>query len=169
MGKVIGMDEAGYGPNLGPLVVTATAWDIESHPAEFDFWSLLESAVSQTAPKQPGIIHVADSKQVYTPAKGIKELEKSVLCLLRLLGQTPATFQDLWSFLTRDTKPVESQVEPWFENADLPLPQVASPDDIEEAARSKVSFMPEGVLAGLTAQEAADLLAYIQSLNNTRQ
>ena len=22
------MDEAGYGPNLGPLVITATAWDV---------------------------------------------------------------------------------------------------------------------------------------------
>src|SRR5688500_12326261 len=26
MGILIGMDEAGYGPNLGPLVVAATAW-----------------------------------------------------------------------------------------------------------------------------------------------
>ena len=25
---VIGTDEAGYGPNLGPLVVAATAWRI---------------------------------------------------------------------------------------------------------------------------------------------
>ena len=26
MGILIGMDEAGYGPNYGPLVVAATAW-----------------------------------------------------------------------------------------------------------------------------------------------
>jgi hypothetical protein len=28
MGILIGMDEAGYGPNLGPLVVAATVWDV---------------------------------------------------------------------------------------------------------------------------------------------
>ncbi len=30
MGILIGMDEAGYGPNFGPLVVAATAWEVES-------------------------------------------------------------------------------------------------------------------------------------------
>ena len=29
MGILIGMDEAGYGPNLGPLVVAATAWEVD--------------------------------------------------------------------------------------------------------------------------------------------
>ena len=28
MGILIGMDEAGYGPNLGPLVVAASAWEV---------------------------------------------------------------------------------------------------------------------------------------------
>ena len=29
---VIGTDEAGYGPNLGPLVVAATAWQLAAAP-----------------------------------------------------------------------------------------------------------------------------------------
>ena len=27
MGYLIGTDEAGYGPNLGPLVISATVWE----------------------------------------------------------------------------------------------------------------------------------------------
>src|SRR5580704_1079308 len=41
MGFVIGMDEAGYGPNLGPLVLTATVWEVPGRwPKRTDFWQL---------------------------------------------------------------------------------------------------------------------------------
>jgi len=135
MSTVIGMDEAGYGPNLGPLVVTATAWDVEGDPTKIDFWALLDGVVSQKAPRDKNRLHIADSKKVYTPAKGIRELEKSVLCLLRLVGQKPQTFQELRHFVTAGTEQGNSEAEPWFENADLPLPQVACPDEIEQTAQ----------------------------------
>lgn len=35
MGILIGMDEAGYGPNLGPLVVAATAWEVRDEGLGF--------------------------------------------------------------------------------------------------------------------------------------
>ena len=34
MSWMIGVDEAGYGPNLGPLVVAASAWQVEPNPVE---------------------------------------------------------------------------------------------------------------------------------------
>ncbi len=34
MGYVLGTDEAGYGPNLGPLVVTATLWEVPDDSQE---------------------------------------------------------------------------------------------------------------------------------------
>src|SRR5580658_7079814 len=43
MGFVIGMDEAGYGPNLGPLVLTATVWEVPGRwPKKTDFWKTFE-------------------------------------------------------------------------------------------------------------------------------
>jgi len=39
-------------------------------------------------------------------------------------------------------------------------------DDIDEIQKSKKSLMPDRILSDLTAQEAADLLAYIRSLGD---
>ena len=46
MTLVIGTDEAGYGPNLGPLVVAATVWDVAAAPDDADaaLAAALESA-----------------------------------------------------------------------------------------------------------------------------
>ena len=32
MAWLVGIDEAGYGPNLGPLVMTAVAWHVPDRP-----------------------------------------------------------------------------------------------------------------------------------------
>ena len=40
MGYLIGTDEAGYGPNLGPLVITATTWHVPGTPKLADLSSV---------------------------------------------------------------------------------------------------------------------------------
>ncbi|MFM8709140.1 MAG: hypothetical protein ACKOHK_13950, partial [Planctomycetia bacterium] len=47
MTLLIGTDEAGYGPNLGPLVVAATAWRIAGAPEAAD--ATLAAAFAATA------------------------------------------------------------------------------------------------------------------------
>ena len=100
MGLLIGMDEAGYGPNLGPLVVTVTVWEVPGSPREFDLWAAMSDVASQTPSKEPLRLQIADSKQVYSPGKGLAALEKSVLSALRLLGREPRTFLQLCDELT---------------------------------------------------------------------
>src|SRR5688572_24873115 len=101
MSLVIGVDEAGYGPNLGPLVITTTVWDVPGDPREFDFWRTLRRVLSNKPPRRARAaasangggattatrrrarrLHVGDSKQVYSPAIGLGSLETSVLSLL---------------------------------------------------------------------------------------
>ena len=128
MGLVIGMDEAGFGPNLGPLVVTVTAWEVPGDPARYDFWMSLAEAVSQTplAAGDDRRLHVADSKQVYSPARGLAPLEESVLAFLRLAGDHPPTLGTLWERLGACAVH-EGPPEPWFDGdgTALPLPFTA--------------------------------------------
>lgn len=91
----IGTDEAGYGPNLGPLLITATAWRFPERTTAPDCWEMLSDAVSQSAPHISEQLQVADSKKVYSSGRSIEPLEKAVLSLLKLLNLTPATFHDL--------------------------------------------------------------------------
>ena len=80
---------------------------------------------------------MADSKEVYSPAKGIGSLETSVLALLRLLDWKPGTFSQLCGDLSRFlAEPNPLAGEPWYVDADLNLPQKAKKDAIEAGSRS---------------------------------
>lgn len=130
MGIVIGMDEAGYGPNLGPLVIGTSAWSFDGHPVDVDLWSELEEVITQAAPKKGDLrLHVADSKDVYNPSRGIGSLERTALAALAVAGHRPTTF----SQLRRAVMPDHVGDEPWFDN-DIELPIQADPDDVSAAA-----------------------------------
>src|SRR5438034_1660155 len=80
-----GIDEAGYGPLLGPLVVGCCAFEVDADPAGDlpCLWRLLKKVVGKTRSKTGKRIHINDSKLVYQPGPdGLKELEKVVLTLL---------------------------------------------------------------------------------------
>ncbi|MGN6627766.1 MAG: hypothetical protein ACTHLN_14195 [Tepidisphaeraceae bacterium] len=77
-----GIDEAGYGPILGPLASASCAFktpdtDDASMPC---LWKRLSRSVARKRLKDGRRLHVNDSKQVYSPGLGLKELERSVLC-----------------------------------------------------------------------------------------
>lgn len=63
---VIGVDEAGYGPSMGPLVIGGTAWRVPSHVLATEMGSLLEPEILPS-PYKPDRSHVpiGDSKKIY--------------------------------------------------------------------------------------------------------
>jgi hypothetical protein len=78
MAWVIGIDEAGYGPNLGPFVMTAVALRVPDDGAG-DLWQRLAAAVRRDTDADDGRLLVADSKVVYSAARGLRQLESAVL------------------------------------------------------------------------------------------
>ncbi|MCI0639784.1 MAG: hypothetical protein L0Y72_14555 [Gemmataceae bacterium] len=93
----VGIDEAGYGPNLGPLVMSAVAW--QTPDADCDLWSLLADGVRRPGGKDDGRMVIGDSKQVYGAGKNLAALEKPALSLLwpKLEFRTTETFLECLS------------------------------------------------------------------------
>ena len=87
---LIGTDEAGYGPNLGPLVIGATVWETRDHPADVDLWEAFAEVVTPQLERGDTRLHLADSKAVYSPATGLDRLEATVLSAYQLLAHNKA-------------------------------------------------------------------------------
>jgi len=113
----VGIDEAGLGPILGPLVVSAAAFSLPAEKANTDMWQLLADSVSANKKHLAGRILVCDSKKAYTPAVGIGFLEKTVLTFLKLYSKTPQTSAELLDLLCPQNKGkiLES---PWYKTID---------------------------------------------------
>ena len=125
---LIGTDEAGYGPNLGPLTVTGTLW--ETPDTGTDLYQALSASVRQKS-KGDGIF-VADSKKVYSSGS-IKELETSVLSLVyALTGKIPKSWTELAKLVCSKevTKQFPDQV--WLNGRSLELPLKADVDRIKQ-------------------------------------
>ena len=93
MTLVIGTDEAGYGPNLGPLVIGATAWRVAAEPAAVE--GSLTAALAAAQAVVGGRLW-GDSKQIFRAGAGFDLLERGVLLALALAGAgSPATWREL--------------------------------------------------------------------------
>lgn len=116
MAVLVGIDEAGFGPILGPLVVSSSTFSLPRHLVKADLWQILRKSVGNKRKHLAGRLLVADSKKAYSKSVGIKHLERTVLACLRYLYKEPATLAELLMMLCPDL-PERLESYPWYKGA----------------------------------------------------
>ena len=87
---LIGVDEAGYGPKLGPLChgyCAIRCADAQDSGAP-DLWELLHPSVMRH-PAWPGSVAVDDSKKIYSGGRGLDVLRHGVLSFMECMADAP--------------------------------------------------------------------------------
>ncbi len=150
MGYLIGTDEAGYGPNLGPLVISATVWEAPDGVGGEDLFGRL-SRVIASRPNVGGTnrvpatfppLLIADSKTLYSPERGLRHLERGLWAALGLLDICPRTWRDVWQAIAPDAIG-HMQAVPWYAGYDCPAPLDCDGEDL--------ALLAEPLRAGLAA------------------
>jgi len=148
VGFLIGTDEAGYGPNLGPLVISASVWRVPEGVRPGDLYGRLRDVVVPTparvAENRSSRVAMADSKVLYQPGKGLADLERGLLATLALLDRRPRTWREAWDALAPESADARRSI-PWYADYETPLPLDADPAEREPLA--------EALAAGLAAAD----------------
>lgn len=161
MPYLIGTDEAGYGPNLGPLVISATVWEVPKKCDEVKLEALIAGAIArgiescaddQGAPASAMLV-IADSKILYKPAIGLRLLEQHFLAALSLWRRRPEKWLDCWQLLAPEACEGIA-CAPWFDGFDESLPWEADADEIDRLTEAaSAALAAAGVkLAGIRAR-----------------
>jgi hypothetical protein len=100
-----GIDEAGYGPLFGPLVVTRSVFALDNADPLLPpppLWRLLNSVICRRPGDSRGRIAVNDSKILYSPLGGVAHLERAVLGFISQLAMHPTCLPELLDCLAFD-------------------------------------------------------------------
>lgn len=115
-----GIDEAGYGPLMGPLCVACSHWSIDaaSNPhAPPDLWKVLSRAVCKSNKDRRGRIAINDSKKLKgNGTNGVhpmRTIERGVLAALSL-ASTGEPITDDCDLFRRVSAVEPSTTAPWY-------------------------------------------------------
>ncbi|MCF7958242.1 MAG: hypothetical protein K9M57_07340, partial [Phycisphaerae bacterium] len=148
MAVLMGIDEAGYGPLLGPLVVSGAAFEVPDDLIATPIWDILGQSVCKNRKGSRGRIVINDSKKLHDKSGKQNHLQRGTLgCLMNAVDQAksgksasasalsklPGTLGELLSIMDA---PIFDELEhyPWYRDSAIVEPLPCNPDDIEIAA-----------------------------------
>ncbi len=139
-----GIDEAGYGPFVGPFVVGYSLFRVPTH--EMDLWGPLESIAAKKPGRGNSRLWVNDSKKVHSGPRGRERLERTVAAFREIL-EPQIKDTNSWVTLSPSGDPRWLQQAPWFQS----LPKIFFPRADAGRARLDASALRRHLLnAGCT-------------------
>jgi ribonuclease HII len=163
-----GIDEAGYGPMLGPLCIACTAFVIAGHDPDThgacDLWKRLRKVVCRKRADRRRRIAIEDSKQLkgakVAKSHPLKHLERGVLTFRSTQDVCPACDEDLLRCLNVTIAPA-----PWYEGTTT-LPVAQTTDELRIAvSRLKREMEKESITCELLRCEAIDASTFNAQVN----
>jgi len=122
-----GIDEAGYGPMLGPLCVGNAVFHIDGTPTERPcLWTLLHRAVTRGGRDRARRITIDDSKKLKGARDGVAhplmQLERGVLTMLASTDDDRTWLESCTDLVLLDKLGVALPDEPWFAGDPIDVP-----------------------------------------------
>ena len=144
-----GIDEAGYGPMLGPLCIGASCFILEHQdPADGapDLWELLSEVICRKPSDKKRRLAINDSKLLKGASKGkahpCRHLERALLAAIAS-GDVPMPTSDIAFF---EHLGISLPQEPWYEGGPIELPLAGTTEEHQiQAAMLKRALDANGI------------------------
>ncbi len=168
MAILAGIDEAGFGPTLGPLVVSGVAFRVPDDHLDGCLWDTLQVSCTSTVRKSGRRLVITDSKKLHRGGEGLGALERTALVMLAAGGHRPDTFRTLLDLVSPGAGD-QLNAYPWYGGTDLALPLDPVTGDVGTQANAvRLDCEAQDVVPAGVFCEPVPVGVYNRLVRNTR-